>query len=122
MLGQQLLWRAWDGTTKNGIPFPVIPLQAPPAVGADVFEFYNTLLDHYFITADAGEAAGYQAGLAAPMTWMTTIVRNKAFDLLRRVDDVVEIDADNSGRRSNSNLACARPRAGDRSGSNCARI
>ena len=40
-------------------------------------------------------AAGYQAGLAAPMTWMTTIVRNKAFDLLRRVDDVVEIDADN---------------------------
>ena len=40
-------------------------------------------------------AAGYQAALAAPMTWMTTIVRNKAFDLLRRVDDVVEIDADN---------------------------
>jgi RNA polymerase sigma factor (sigma-70 family) len=40
-------------------------------------------------------AASYQAGLAAPMTWMTTIVRNKAFDLLRRVEDVVEIDADN---------------------------
>ena len=40
-------------------------------------------------------AASYQAALAAPMTWMTTIVRNKAFDLLRRVDDVVEIDADN---------------------------
>ena len=39
-------------------------------------------------------AASYQAGLEAPMTWMTTIVRNKAFDLLRRVDDVVEIDAD----------------------------
>jgi RNA polymerase sigma-70 factor (ECF subfamily) len=39
-------------------------------------------------------AAGYQPGLAAPMTWMTTIVRNKAFDLLRRLDDAVEIDAD----------------------------
>ncbi|GAA4023088.1 sigma-70 family RNA polymerase sigma factor [Actimicrobium antarcticum] len=40
-------------------------------------------------------AASYQASLAAPMTWMTTIVRNKAFDLLRRVEHTVEIDADN---------------------------
>ncbi|WP_088709793.1 sigma-70 family RNA polymerase sigma factor [Noviherbaspirillum denitrificans] len=39
-------------------------------------------------------ASSYQSGLAAPMTWMTTIVRNKAFDLLRRLDDDVEIDAD----------------------------
>jgi len=39
-------------------------------------------------------AASYQSHLAAPMTWMTTIVRNKAFDMLRRVDDVVEIDND----------------------------
>ncbi|MBF8176463.1 MULTISPECIES: sigma-70 family RNA polymerase sigma factor [Oxalobacteraceae] len=39
-------------------------------------------------------AASYQAGLAAPMTWMTTIVRNKAFDTLRRIDGAVEIDAD----------------------------
>jgi RNA polymerase sigma factor (sigma-70 family) len=39
-------------------------------------------------------AAGYQPGLAAPMTWMTTIVRNKAFDVLRRAHDFVEIDAD----------------------------
>jgi RNA polymerase sigma factor (sigma-70 family) len=39
-------------------------------------------------------AGSYQAGMAAPMTWMTTIVRNKAFDLLRRVDSAVEIDAD----------------------------
>ena len=39
-------------------------------------------------------AGSYQAGLAAPMTWMTTIVRNKAFDLLRRVDHTAEIDAD----------------------------
>ena len=38
-------------------------------------------------------AGSYQASLAAPMTWMTTIVRNKAFDLLRRLDHAVEIDA-----------------------------
>lgn len=30
-------------------------------------------------------AASYQAGMALPMTWMTTIVRNKAFDYLRRI-------------------------------------
>ncbi|WP_394782189.1 RNA polymerase sigma factor [Undibacterium sp.] len=40
-------------------------------------------------------SASYQASLAAPMTWMTTIVRNRAFDLLRRLDHDVEIDADN---------------------------
>lgn len=39
-------------------------------------------------------ASGYQPQLAAPMTWMTTIVRNKAFDLLRRQDDNVEMDAE----------------------------
>lgn len=39
-------------------------------------------------------AASYRSGLAAPMTWMATIVRNKAFDMLRRVDHAVEIDAD----------------------------
>ena len=39
-------------------------------------------------------ASSYQASLAAPMTWMTTIVRNKAFDMLRRLDNTVEIDAD----------------------------
>lgn len=39
-------------------------------------------------------ASSYQSSLAAPMTWMTTIVRNKTFDLLRRLDDAVEIDAD----------------------------
>ncbi|MES2128598.1 MAG: sigma-70 family RNA polymerase sigma factor [Pseudomonadota bacterium] len=39
-------------------------------------------------------AANYQAHLAAPMTWMATIVRNKAFDHLRRSDAAVEIDAE----------------------------
>ena len=39
-------------------------------------------------------AASYQSSLAAPMTWMTTIVRNKAFDILRRSEHAVEIDVD----------------------------
>ncbi|MGI4935486.1 MAG: sigma-70 family RNA polymerase sigma factor, partial [Janthinobacterium lividum] len=40
-------------------------------------------------------ATSYQPGLAAPMTWMSTIVRNKAFDLLRRTNMTVEIDGEN---------------------------
>ncbi len=32
-------------------------------------------------------AASYQASLSSPMTWMTTIVRNKAFDLLRKLNN-----------------------------------
>jgi RNA polymerase sigma-70 factor (ECF subfamily) len=39
-------------------------------------------------------AGKYEPALAAPMTWMTTIARNKAFDALRRHDAAVEIDAD----------------------------
>lgn len=36
-------------------------------------------------------AASYQAHLAAPMTWMTTIVRNKALDLLRHAGNEADI-------------------------------
>jgi len=32
-------------------------------------------------------ASSYQASLASPMTWMTTIVRNRAFDLLRKLNN-----------------------------------
>jgi len=39
-------------------------------------------------------ANSYRPHLSAPMTWMTTIVRNKAFDLLRRQDATVEMDND----------------------------
>ena len=39
-------------------------------------------------------AGHYQSHLAAPMTWMTTIVRNKAFDHLRRGVDAAELDSD----------------------------
>ncbi|MET0265004.1 MAG: sigma-70 family RNA polymerase sigma factor [Duganella sp.] len=39
-------------------------------------------------------AGSYQSHLASPMTWMTTIVRNKAYDQLRRSDDVTQIDGE----------------------------
>lgn len=37
-------------------------------------------------------AGTYQSHLAAPMTWMTTIVRNKALDMLRRHGADAQID------------------------------
>lgn len=37
-------------------------------------------------------AGTYQVHLAAPMTWMTTIVRNKALDMLRRHGGEAHID------------------------------
>jgi RNA polymerase sigma-70 factor (ECF subfamily) len=56
-------------------------------------EWAEEVLQESFINI-WNSAGSYQASLAAPMTWMTTIVRNKAFDMLRRVDNAVEIDAD----------------------------
>lgn len=59
-------------------------------------EMAEEALQETFVSIWNG-AAGYQASLAAPMTWMTTIVRNKAFDMLRRADNTehrIEIDAD----------------------------
>ncbi|MEO6921522.1 MAG: sigma-70 family RNA polymerase sigma factor [Collimonas sp.] len=54
-------------------------------------------------------ADSYQASLAAPMTWMTTIVRNKAFDFLRRTDSAVEIDADTFDKEVMNAMECADP-------------
>ena len=40
-------------------------------------------------------AAGYNSSLSAPMTWMVTIVRNRALDYIRRVDRrTIELDDD----------------------------
>ncbi|MDB5920294.1 MAG: polymerase subunit sigma [Massilia sp.] len=55
-------------------------------------ELAEEVLQESFV-AIWNNAANYQSHLAAPMTWMATIVRNKAFDCLRRSDAVVEIDA-----------------------------
>jgi RNA polymerase sigma-70 factor (ECF subfamily) len=56
-------------------------------------ELAEEVLQESFVSV-WNNAGSYQAGLAAPMTWMTTIVRNRAYDLLRRVEATVEIDAD----------------------------
>jgi RNA polymerase sigma factor (sigma-70 family) len=42
-------------------------------------------------------AAQYRPHLAAPVTWMAAIVRNKALDMLRRRDDDVEIGGETFG-------------------------
>lgn len=60
-------------------------------------ELAEEVLQESFV-AIWNNAANYQAHLAAPMTWMATIVRNKAFDHLRRSDAAVEIDADQFDR------------------------
>ena len=56
-------------------------------------ELAEEVLQESFV-AIWNNAANYQSHLAAPMTWMATIVRNKAFDHLRRSDVSVEIDAE----------------------------
>ncbi len=56
-------------------------------------ELAEDVLQESFV-AIWNNAGLYQSHLAAPMTWMTTIVRNKAFDLLRRADHDTEIDGD----------------------------
>ena len=47
-------------------------------------ELAEEVLQECFVTIwrQAGE---YESALSAPMTWMTTIVRNRAFDVLRRI-------------------------------------
>ena len=60
-------------------------------------ELAEVVLQESFVSI-WNNAASYQPHLAAPMTWMTTIVRNKAFDMLRKADkadEKVEIDNDN---------------------------
>lgn len=57
-------------------------------------ELAEEVLQESFISI-WNNAESYQPALAAPLTWMTTIVRNKAFDALRRAGvGGVEIDAD----------------------------
>lgn len=73
------------------------------ATSAKLFGFAMRILNKKELAEEAlqesfvaiwNNAGSYQSHLAAPMTWMATIARNKAFDILRRTDDVVEIDAE----------------------------
>lgn len=71
-------------------------------------ELAEEVLQESFVSV-WNNASTYQASLAAPMTWMTTIVRNKAFDLLRRTDHAVEIDADTFDRNVMEAMESADP-------------
>ncbi len=53
-------------TTDRWTPVNVVGLAGGGPVGPSVTEFYNTNLDNYFITADAGEAAAIDGGSAGP--------------------------------------------------------
>jgi subtilisin family serine protease len=44
----------------------VVTRASAPATSANVIEFYNTNLDHYFITASSSEAAAIDSGSAGP--------------------------------------------------------
>jgi hypothetical protein len=58
------------------------------AVSAQVTEFYNTVLDHFFMTADESEKAAIRSGAAGPgwvdtnqsfWAWSPTVTRESAF-------------------------------------------
>lgn len=51
--------------TNSSIPVQAL-INAGSGTAGYVVEFYNTHLDHYFITADANEAAGIDGGSAGP--------------------------------------------------------
>jgi RNA polymerase sigma factor (sigma-70 family) len=74
----------YDATSPKLFGFALRILRKP--------ELAEEVLQESFVAVWNG-AAGYQSHLSAPMTWMTTIVRNKAFDFLRRTDVALEIDA-----------------------------
>jgi uncharacterized delta-60 repeat protein len=61
-----------------GIPGAFLARFGAAIVPAHVLEFYNTNLNHYFITADPAEQAGIDAGAAGP-GWSRTGIGFRAF-------------------------------------------
>lgn len=61
----------------------------------------ETLQDAYIAVWE--NAAGYREQMSAPMTWMATIVRNRALDVLRRSHEHADID----GQQFDSAVASA---------------
>ena len=91
--------RAWlhGAARRDGADFRALY----DATSAKLFGFALRILQKRELAEEAlqdtfvavwNNAASYQSELAAPMTWLSTIVRNKAFDILRRSDSAVEID------------------------------
>ncbi|OON64579.1 RNA polymerase subunit sigma [Massilia sp. KIM] len=85
------------------------------ASSAKLFGFAQRILKKHELAEEALQegfvsiwhaAAAYQPHLAAPMTWMATIVRNKALDIYRRQVDL-DAMADVDGARFEADLALA---------------
>jgi RNA polymerase sigma factor (sigma-70 family) len=74
----------YDATSSKLFGFALRILYKP--------ELAEEVLQESFVAIWNG-AAGYQSHLAAPMTWMTTIVRNKSFDFLRHLDVTPDMGA-----------------------------
>lgn len=96
---QQLKTWLQDAARRDPVAFRALY----DATSAKLFGFALRILHKRELAEEAlqesfvaiwNNAGSYQSDLAAPMTWMATIVRNKAFDLLRRSDDAVEIDSE----------------------------
>ena len=92
------------------------------AAGPKLFGFALRILGKHELAEEAMQdafvsiwhsAAAYQPHLAAPMTWMATIVRNKALDILRRSDDTVELDLDDIDSDIMNTLQDPQPQAVD---------
>ncbi|TFW16059.1 sigma-70 family RNA polymerase sigma factor [Massilia arenosa] len=71
------------------------------ATSAKLFGFALRILKKHELAEEALQeayvsvwhaASGYQPHLSAPLTWMATIVRNKALDLYRRASADIELD------------------------------
>ena len=80
--------RLYDATAPNLLGFALRILRKR--------ELAEEVLQESFVSV-WNNAASYQASLSAPMTWLVTIVRNRAFDLLRTPAakvSAVELDAD----------------------------
>lgn len=96
--------RAWLAATARGDGAAFRSLY--DATSAKLFSFALRILHKREMAEEVlqesfvsvwNNASGYQDSLAAPMTWMSTIVRNKAFDMLRRGQAgpvMLEIDSD----------------------------
>ena len=86
----------YDATAPRLYGFALRILGKPELAEEALQDGFVAIWDH---------AGSYEAALAAPLTWMTTIVRHKALDLLRRSGHVLEIDA---GRFDSEVLDAAR--------------
>jgi RNA polymerase sigma-70 factor (ECF subfamily) len=73
------------------------------ATSAKLFGFALRILSKSELAEDAVQdafvsiwhaASTYRPALSAPLTWMGTVVRNKALDIRRRQDDALDIDGE----------------------------